>query len=714
MFERILQRFLHYQMTHSFAMYKRDVDIKDHVDMQDTESDPEKRARNLLDRMTSEEKISYIGGYDDLAIRGIERLGIPAVYASDATSGVRCFGPATIFPANIALTASWNMDLIRRVGDVIGEEARAKGVSILLAPGVNIARVPTCGRNFEYMGEDPYLAGEMAASYILGVQGRGVITTVKHFACNNSDYDRHKSDSIVDERTLHELYLPAFKKAVQKGGSLGVMSSYNQINGVYASEHGYLLTEVLRGQWGFKGFVMSDWTSVYSTDGPIKNGLDIEMPKAVWLTEDRVRQAMRAGLVEESDIDVMVFRLLRTLISAGVFDRTAIDADADFLTEDHHDTARQAADEGVVLLKNERGLLPLDRTTLKRIVIAGRNGLNPVTGGGGSSYILPDSNIRGIYDAVRLSVPGASVEYIESIGGLVDERDIPFVSDADAVIIATGFDQVTESECFDRSWKLPDHEDRLIAQLSAVNSRCVVILHGGGDMECASWIGPVPAVMHAMYLGEQSGSAVARVLFGETNPSGKLPFSMVREWDDIAATHWYVKHPERMNPLRVIGPRGNPRIRRVTPMEYGEGLMVGYRHLDTNDIEPLFPFGFGLSYTQFELSGLEISQHDGVNVTVSCTVRNIGGYSGAEVVQVYVHDEESAVFRPAKELKGFEKVFLDPGEEERVAIELDRDSFSYYSAEHHEWHLEPGSFVIQVGTSSRQIVLESRVNISCG
>ncbi|MCF7940078.1 MAG: glycoside hydrolase family 3 C-terminal domain-containing protein [Spirochaetia bacterium] len=703
MFDRLQQRLFQYVLTHALGMYKDQPDVHDHDTQQEQRVAPKERAAHLVTQMTLEEKISYISGYDDLAVRGIDRLKIPTVYASDATSGVRCFDAATAYPAPVAMAASWDRELIREVGDAIGEEARAQGVSILLGPGVNIARVPTCGRNFEYLGEDPYLAGEMASSYIQGVQGRGVITTVKHFACNNSDYDRHKSDSVVDERTLHEIYLPAFKKAVLQGGSLGVMSAYNQINGTYASEHAYLLQEVLRGAWGFDGFVMSDWNSLYSTDGPVKNGLDLEMPGPKWLSSKRIHQALQQKRIAEADLDRMVFDLLYAFIRTGIFDRPAIDAQAQTRSKRHQHTVSRCADEAVVVLKNDNRLLPLNRYALERVAVIGPHGLLPNTGGGGSSYMLQRRRIHGIYDALRLNAVETEVVYIESISGLIDDQDIPYLAQADAVVIAAGFDRVTESEGYDRSYRLPHAQERLIEQAAAVNSRCIVVLHGGGDMECSSWVDTVGALLHVMYLGEQAGDAVARVIYGDVCPSGRLPFSMVRKYSDIEAARWYVRHPEHMNIMRVIGPQGNPKIRKVTPMPYNEQLMVGYRHLDTHGIEPLFPFGFGLSYTTFVISDGAVTGA-GRHAEITFKVRNTGDTAGSEVIQLYVHDQEASVFRPEQELKGFVKVHLEPGEEIGSKITIDEDAFSYYDTVSHSWVVEPGIFELRLGTSSRDII----------
>jgi beta-glucosidase len=692
-------------------MYKEQPRNSIATDLHQQDQRVDERVQQLLDRMSLDEKIQYVGGFDDLAVRGFDHLGIPSVYASDASSGIRCFGPATSFPAVMGMAATWNVDLIREVGDVIGEEARAKGVSILLGPGVNIVRVPNGGRNFEYPGEDPFLTGEMAASYIKGVQGRGVITTVKHLACNNSEYDRHKSNSCLDERTLHEMYLPAFKKAVKKGGSMGLMTAYNQINGVYASEHQYLLQRVLREQWEFDGIVISDWDSLYSTEGPVTGGVDLEMPKAKWFSETRIKQALSLDLIREQDIEQMVCHLLSTFITMGVFDRDCVDSAAQVLSKGHLDTAAQTADEAMVLLKNDNRMLPKQASKLKHIIVAGRNGLKTATGGGGSSYMPIGDQQPSIYESLRSALPECRVEYVQSSRGRLHRKEMEVISRADLVIAAVGFDSVTESESYDRSWRLPDREDKLISQLAAANPNLAVILHGGGDMECGSWADSVPAIIHAFYLGAEAGDAVVRLLLGEINPSGKLPVSMVRTYHDCSASTSYYTHPEKMNMLRVIGPQGNPNIRRVRDLVYNEGLEVGYRHLDSENISPLFSFGHGLSFTEFtcEGTGVKVSNQA---ITATCTVGNIGSRKGAEVIQLYVSVVDPPVFRPKKELKGFCKVFLDPGESRDVSIVCDLGEIRRYDEDSHDWVLDEGSYEIQLGTSSRDIFYSGQIILS--
>ncbi len=669
----------------------------------------------ILNEMSWDEKIKYITGYTSLAIHPIPRLGIPSVWGSDATSGLRCFKGGTAFPAAIAMAATWNPELIEKVGETLGEEARARGISILLGPGINIYRVPTNGRNFEYMGEDPHLTGKTAAAYIRGLQDRGVITTVKHFACNNSEYDRHKCDSVVDDRTLHEIYLPAFRTAIKEGGSRAVMSAYNPVNGVYASENRHLLTEILRNEWGFDGFVISDWDSLYSTSGPVKNGLDIEMPGAKWLTPEKIAAEISKGTIEKSDIDKMVGRLLSTFHSFGIFNRSQIDRSAAPSGDEHDLTALQTAREGIVLLKNDppeglkTPLLPLNTNKIKSIVITGRTALMTPTGGGGSSHVkISQKNdiVRGILARLEDENKGIRVQYVPYKKAYLSGKNKKIIQNADVVVICAGFKSFEETECFERSWYLPENQGKLINNVTALNSRTAVILTVGGGVETESWIRGTAALMHSFYLGQSTGTAVADILFGKINPSGKLPFSMARKWSDFASTSYYVDKPEAISAGRIFVGQGNPEKRKIWPMEYGEKLAVGYRHFDTAKIEPQFAFGHGLSYSDFGLTELKVSKpllKDKDKRRVSIILTNTGDNEGAQVVQLYIRDEESSLPRPDKELKAFKKVFLPPGASEKLSFLLNPEDFSFYNDEKKEWICESGDFTLLAGFSSRDI-----------
>lgn len=686
----------------SDAMHKETVEDADFMGWEDSGQTVEERVETLISAMTLEEKVRMLGGYKALGIHGIPRLGLPSIWCSDATAGLRCFPDGTAFPSGVAMAAAWNSDMIERLGAAIGEEFRAKGISILLGPGINIYRVPTCGRNFEYMGEDPHLAGKTAAAYIRGAQASGVITTIKHFACNNSDYDRHKTDSVVDERTLREIYLPAFKMAVQEGGSKGLMTSYNPINGTYASENRRLITDILRGEWGFNGFVLSDWNSLYATTEPIKNGLDLEMPNGKWLNMDTIQPLLESGEVEEGNLDKMIRNLLGTLHKFGVYDRPQVDTTAKFYCPEHLALAEQTALESVVLLKNDKNLLPLTPDKMKNIVVMGRTAQDTPTGGGGSSYVLTENNID-ILSAMGMHGTDFHLEHVPFRNHRLTAGEKKQIAAADAVVLCVGFLPYEESECFDRTWKLSKKQDVLIRKVSALNPNTVVVLSAGGGVETESWIHNVPAVLHSFYLGETAGTAITKIIFGKTNPSGKLPFTMAKQWDDFASTANYVDDPGAFTFVRVGLGQGNPEKRKVWKMQYKEGLNIGYRHFDSAKIEPQFAFGHGLSYTEFEISSASSVNTEDAITEITCTLTNTGNLPGAEVVQLYIHDVESSLYRPEKELKGYQKVFLQAGESQQITFTIKEHDLQYFDPQENGWIAESGEFEARIGTSSRSI-----------
>jgi beta-glucosidase len=679
----------------------------------------EEKAEVILGQMTLDEKMEMLGGVDNMAIKGNERLNLPRVWCSDASAGVRCFQRATAFPVPVAMAATWNRPLLWKVGEAIGRECRAKGVSILLGPGVNIYRVPTCGRNFEYMGEDPFLAGELAVPYIKGVQSTGVIATVKHFACNNSDYDRHRMNSKVDERTLQEIYYPAFKAAIQKGGVKAVMNSYNPVNGVFASENHDLLTRVLREDWGFKGFVISDWISVYSTDKSIKAGLDLEMPKGAWLNPGKIRKSMDKGLLTEEDIDRPVKNLLTTFFEMGVYNRPLKDRRHSEYSRKNSLISLEAAREAIVLLKNE-SVLPLDVKTIKSIVVVGKMAEETTTCGGGSCNIESFDKISILEGIRQVAGESVTISYLAAENNKLTDSDKSAISAADAVVASVGFTGMDESEFYDKSWTLPDGQDQLIRQVAGLNPNTIVTLTTGSGLETKSWVSSVPALLHCFFLGEQGGKAVAEIIFGQVTPSGKLPFTMARKWTDFEATKNYVKNQDKISLLRIFGPQGINGIRKAWDLEYKERLMVGYRHFDTNGVEPGFPFGFGLSYTSFFISAASLSKNaipvgdlkEGAVLEVVMDVQNTGSVSGAEVVQLYIKDLESQLPRPEKELKAFEKIRLEPGEKQGIKLSLDAEAFSYFDDSKGRWVIEPGEFKLLIGSSSRSIVLELDLEIT--
>ncbi len=679
---------------------------------------PEERCSGILAAMTTEEKLDYITGYKSLGIKAVPRLGLPSVWMSDATSGVRSYGKVTAFPSAVAMTASWDTQLIARAADHIAETARAKGISILLGPGVNIARVPTCGRNFEYMGEDPFLAGRMASAYIRACSDRKVICTVKHLAANNSDYDRHKVSSDLDERSLREIYLPAFEMAVKEGSTPALMSSYNPINGIWASENRKLLTDILRDEWGFEGFVISDWNSLYSTAGPLTAGLDLEMPGPKWLSARRVKRAISEGEATESDLDRMAGNLMKTLFAYGVYDRPVVDIRAREFCPEHEKAALETALAAPVLLKNENSCLPLPVDSGSRIVVCGPHGIETPVMGGGSCHIARTTGKVDLLEGLK-NTAGSDVDIIYipwRRNGRLNSTERSTIESADAVVIACGFDYLEESELYDRAWMLPTRQRLLIRAVSSLNSRNVVVLTAGGGVETASWINDVSALVHGMYLGQYVGKALAELLFGRINFRGRLPFSMARRWDDIPATKNYPRRFWTTSPGRMTLSQGNPKRRRVRHWQYREKLMVGYRHFTTSGVAPAYPFGCGLSYTSFSIEGLSVSSTEiraGDELGVTVRVKNTGNRAGVEVVQIYVSDVESRLPRPARELKGFAAVKLEAGEQQSVSINLPAESFRYWDSESGSgWVIEPGKFRIIAGQDSMKKGPEKTITIS--
>jgi len=666
----------------------------------------EKKARTILNEMTLEEKVRYISGYRDFGTLPIERLNLPPVWFADATSGVRR-GLSTAFPVNVAMTASWNRELIKKAGMSIGEECRAKGISVLLGPGMNIYRVPTCGRNFEYMGEDPFLAGSMGSAYIHGVQSRDVIACAKHYTANNSDYDRHRMSSDMDERTLREIYLPHFRMSVKEGNVKSIMTAYNPVNGIHASQHRHLIYDILFGEWGFDGFVMSDWTSVYSVKPVVQHGVDIEMPNGKYLNKENILPLIKKGEISEADIDRKVMHLLTTFFEMGILERPVVSDRYGVNTDEHRKAALDIAREGIVLLKNENSLLPLVSSKVKKIAVLGPMAINTETSGGGSSEVFPFSKTDILTGLKELAPDGVEVEYAGSIGSFITGRST--VKNANAVIVCVGFNRDQESETFDKSWDLPGCQEALIENAADLNPNTIVILTTGSGVE-GKWIDSIPGLVHSFFLGQSSGLAVADVLYGNVNPGGKLPFTMAKKWDDILATKYYVDIPWLKSPFRIFGNEEDPEDpddHKIFHMEYGEKLMVGYRHFDTNNVEPRFPFGFGLSYTTFEMPTLSLSSstmRGNSTITARVTVRNTGKTAGSEVVQLYVQDVKSSHPRPLKELKGFSKVYLEPGQSKTVSITIDRMALSYFNPDTKKWTAEPGEFVIMVGNSSRNIL----------
>lgn len=658
--------------------------------------------KSLIEKMTLEEKAGLCSGYDFWHTKPVERLGIPSVMVSDGPHGLRKQNAeadhlgindsikAVCMPNACATAASFDRDLIGSIGKAIGSACQHEQLSVVLGPAVNIKRSPLCGRNFEYLSEDPYLAGEMAAAYINGVQSQGVGTSIKHFAANNQEHRRMSSSSNADERTLREIYFPPFETAVKKSQPWTVMCSYNRINGTLSSENHWLLTEVLRDDWGFEGYVMTDWGACGDRVKGIEAGLDLEMPSSGGVNDKKIVEAVRSGKLDEKLLDQAVERILK--INYRYLENAKPDTPWD-LHSDHLFSAK-AAEECMVLLKNE-GVLPLDKND--KIAFIGEFAEKPRFQGGGSSH-LNCSEITSACDAAK----GLNVAYAKGYDVEKDMTDDEMIAEAvglakssAAAVVFAGLPDSYESEGYDRThMRLPDCQNRLIEAVAAANPKTVVVLHNGSPVEMP-WIDRVPAVLEAYLGGQGVGIAEVRIIFGDANPSGHLAETFPKKLAD---------NPSYLS----YGGEGNE-------ADYSEGVFVGYRYYDKKEMEVLFPFGHGLSYTDFEYSDLKLSASeitDNDTLTATVTVRNVGKRAGKAVAQLYVGDDESSVFRPIRELKGFEKIYLEPGEEKQVSFELSKRAFAFWSEEIHDWYVETGDFTVSVGASSRDIRQSAKVKVT--
>jgi beta-glucosidase len=806
---------------------------------QTSSSDVEARVDSLLKKLSLEEKIDLIGGVDDFYIRASEKIGLPRLKMADGPIGVRNYGPATVF-GGIGLAATWDPELATRIGATIGQDARARGVHFMLGPGVNIYRAPMNGRNFEYFGEDPFLAARIAVAYVNGMQSQGVSATIKHFMGNNSEFDRHNSDSIIDERTMREIYLPTFEAAVKEAHVGAIMDSYNLTNGLHMTQNGLLNTDLVKKEWGFPGIMMSDWTSTYDGVAAANGGLDLEMPWGKFMNRATLLPAIKAGKVSEATIDDKVRRILRTAIQFGWLDREQTDLSIPLLNVAGNKTALEAARSGMVLLKNDGNLLPLQKESIKSIAVIGPDADPAQPGGGGSAEAKPFAPVsylegianylgdgakvyyaRGIptYDEISKhtefttqatggqkglkteiflnpdlsgkpavvrydkhvnyepsrggdgadsnvsirwtgfftpSAPGQYLAFVQGPGenggyrlyidkklvldnwkqwyafvgeapvtltegphqveldyyanngwgkttanlgivrpeSLVTAEAKSLAARADAVVVAPGFDTASEGESGDRTFRLPPGQDELINQIAAANKKTIVVMTSGGGVDMTAWIDHVPALLQAWYPGQEGGTAVAQLLFGDFNPSGRLPISIERRWEDNAVHDTY--YPKD----------GGKKV------EYTEGVFVGYRHFDKAPLKPLFSFGYGLSYTSFAYKNLTISlPSSDQQVSVAFDVTNTGTRAGADIGEVFVGDRHAPVPRPVKELKGFAKVSLSPGETKNVTVKLDRRAFSYYDVKSHAWTVAPGDFDVFVARSAADIELTGKVTL---
>lgn len=775
------------------------------------------RVEDTLVQMTIEEKLGYLGGEEDMYLHGIPRLGLPRLKMSDGPAGVRCWGPTTAYPAPISLSASFNLELAQRFGVQIGRDARARGTHIWLGPGVNLARIPQNGRNFEYFGEDPFLTGRFAAKVIHSVQSQGVSATVKHFVANDHEDDRNNDSSEIGERVLREQNLAPFEAAVKSGGAMCAMSGYNLVNGVHCTQHDELVNGVLKNEWGFSGIFMSDWVATYDALGAAKGGLDLEMPYAKYLNAEKLRPLLASGELSIDAVDDKVRRIVRTIYAFDWDKRPQEDPSIPKDDPESAEVALEIAREGIVLLKNEAGFLPLNKDAKRTLALTGPNCDPGPIGGGGSAYTQPfthlspksafqtlvgsgvdirvvstledfadaiplpawkgeyfdnaelagdpvltrsDDNIafewgagspdpklpgdnfsarwttkivasedcRGMLlveadDGIRVFVNGEemlsdwwdharqrkstpidlkqgksydlSVEYYERTGDALAHfaivRDRSFLdatrnalADSDVVFAFIGFNSTSEGEGHDRSFALRQGQRALLDMVFSTSKDVVLVVNSGAGVDLSPWAAKANAILQSWYLGQNGAQALAEIIFGEVNPSGKLPVSFPAT---LKGTYYDMALPPEDH-----------------KMVYSEGVFTGYRWLDSNNVEPLFPFGFGLSYTSFAFSDCE-ALADCIRVKVT----NTGKWAGAEVVQAYVGQDNPSVPRPKRELKGFAKVFLQPGESQVVTIPLDSRSFAYWDVRTHDWAVDQDSFTVWVGSSSRDLPVSAKI-----
>jgi beta-glucosidase len=801
------------------------------------------RAADLASRLTLEEKVKLLGGLDGMRANGLPRFGIGPVNLVNGPNGVGD-KPGTAFPVGVAMAASWNEKLINEIGIAIGEEARAKKADILLGPCVNIHRNPLGGRNFESYSEDPFLTGRMGVNFINGVQSLRVATSLKHYALNNQETSRSSYDAEVDERTLREIYLSAFETIIKETQPMTVMAAYNIFRGKHCTENKYLLTDILRDEWGFDGFVMSDWDATHSTIAAAKAGLDLEMPGSPkFFTEKKLIKAVKEGKLTEAEIDKKVINILSVYFRMGLFDDKNTLPKGELNTPAHQKLAARAAREAIVLLKNENNILPLNKNKIKTIAVIGPNAnVNRVGGGGssevkpfysvspleglknklrgdvkilycegadikpkelpviGSEYLIPPNAKKGEHGLkaeffnnsnmtgepvvtridknidfnwgqkspdekirvdrfsarwtgkliapktgrIKIGVRSNDGSYLYINGKLLinnwgmhgpllrtteidvvkgkeydikvefseignnaevalewdldiqketfDPKAVEIAKKADAVIVFAGLSPRYESEGYDReSMDMPGAQDELIKAVAKANKNTIVVINSGTPVTMKQWINSTPAVVQAWYLGQEPGNAISDVLFGDYTPSGRLPVTFPVNYEDYPGYPYYNREKDKA--------------------VFAEGLFVGYRYYDSKNIRPLFPFGHGLSYTTFEYSDAAVTRNDDGTVDVSLKVKNSGKREGSEVVQLYLHDVRSSVERPFKELKGFSKVMLKPGETKNITIRLDKRAFSFYDVSSKKWVAEPGEFDVLLGSSSRDIKLTKRFEL---
>jgi beta-glucosidase len=804
----------------------------------------DQRVDSILSRMTLEQKIDLLGGVDWFFIRGYDQLGWPRLKMADGPMGVRNYGPATAYPAGIGLAATWDPEMAQRIGAGLGRDARAKGVHFLLGPGVNLYRAPQNGRNFEYFGEDPYLAARTAVNYIKGVQSQGVIATIKHYLGNNSEFDRHNVNTVIDERALREIYLPVFEAAVKEANVGAIMDAYNLVNGEHMTQNRRLNVDIAKSDWGFRGIIMSDWDATYDAVAAANGGLDLEMPSGKFMNRENLLPAIQSGKVSVATIDDKVRRIVRTAIEFGFLDREQTDFGIPRYHEENRRVALQGAEESIVLLKNEGPVLPLRKAAVKTIAVLGPNAHPAVPVAGGSAAVQPfsavsyleglshhlDGTVKVLYASgivsgedilhrtrftldEKATQPGLRGEYFATadFSGTPEVRTDPFINRqwsgnpveaksgarpsirwsgyytpaktgrycwlihaagrdaytldvdgrpvraqvphegqvpvsfempmetgkpyavkfeiavgsawdrhtiglgviatedlvtpeaktlaamADAAVVCIGYDATTESEGGDRDFGLGVGQDELVQAVSAVSKQTIVVLTAGGAADVTKWIDRVPAFLQAWYAGQEAGHALARILFGDVNPSGRLPISFERRWEDNPVHDSYYVNDGAKN------------------VKYTEGVFVGYRGYERNGGKPLFAFGHGLSYTTFAFKNLGITPtapKPGETVAVSFDVTNTGSREGAAVAQLYLGNPTASVPRPLKELKGFARLVLRPGETRHVTLPLEARAMSFYDVQRRAWKQEPGRFTVFVGCSSADIDLNGEFTVA--
>ncbi len=665
------------------------------------------KVAQLLPMLTLEEKAALCSGRDDWSTQPIDRLGIPWIWVADGPHGLRRapatnkpgYGDqlaATCFPTASALAATWDVDLINKVGQALGEECQALDVNVLLGPGVNIKRSVLGGRNFEFFSEDPILSGELGAAYINGVQSQGVGTSLKHYVANNVETQRMWMNSVVDTRTLHEIYLRPFEIAVKKSQPWTVMACYNRVQGIYGTQSPYLLTDILKDEWGFEGIVISDWFAVVDRVEAVKSGMHIEMPGVSLVNDALIVEAVRNGNLDEAVLDNLVKEILFVVLKAKSLEKEAVPLNA----EKHHEFARSVAAEAATLLKNEDAILPIKEEKYKSLAIIGEFATNPRFQGNGSSEVKP-TQLDNILEIIEKEY-GKHYKISYSQGyRLTDDNDFSLIEEAknlaakaDVALIFAGLPLHYESEGIDRTHiNMPASHNKLISDIAAAQENTVVVLTNGSAVSMP-WVGEVKGILETWLGGQAGAGGTADVLFGTVNPSGKLAETFPVKLEDTPS---YFNFP---------GEQGE--------VLYGERIFVGYRYYDEKNLEPLFPFGFGLSYTSFDYSNLKVSAKkttDSDGLTVSVTIKNTGRVKGKEVVQLYVSDTESTLARPEKELKKFKKVSLEAGEEKQLSFVLDARDFSYYDAHRQVWVAESGDFTIAIGASSRDIRISESIHL---